>query len=90
MLGEIDAPTLGGLLEGEGFQCRACKAENSGVELQTTYCYGALFLKELGAMNIGVNHAIKQDAELKAGGGRGNVQMEPKRIMELDDLFSRK
>ena len=76
MIGEIDAPSLGGLLEGEGFRCRACASKNSGLELQTTYCYGALFLKELGAMNISVKHEVSRDEE-----------QEGKRMMALEDAL---
>lgn len=82
-LGEIDAPSLGGLLDGIGFRCRACKTENSGLELQTTYCYG-LFLKELGAMNIVVRHEVAKDDEPSKA-----VEHDRRgRIAELDDLVA--
>lgn len=57
-MGEIHAPSLGGIVKGEGFTCRACGAANDAVELQTTYCYSGLLVKELAAMRIGIKHEI--------------------------------
>lgn len=67
-LGEIQAPSLGGMLQGVGFTCRACAAQNSGLEFTTTYCL-MLLTKELGAMNIGIKHEVqpKSEHEVQAG-----------------------
>ena len=58
-MGEISTPTLAGLVSGEGHTCRACGESNKAAELDTTYCYAGLLLKELAAMNIGVCHEIE-------------------------------
>lgn len=57
-MGEIHVPSLGGIVKGDGFTCRACGAQNNAVELQTTYCYGGLLKNELAAMGIGVKHEL--------------------------------
>ena len=58
IMGEILCPTLGGLLEGDGYTCRVCQATNSGLEIQTTYCYSGLLVKELASMGIAIQHKI--------------------------------
>ena len=78
-MGEIQTPTLGGLVEGEGYMCRACKTQNQSVSLDTTYCYSGLLVKELAAMGIGVTHHI---------GGKDVIvpHQAKQRISNLDDL----
>ena len=77
-MGEISTPTLGGLVDGEGYLCRACKVKNQSVSMDTTYCYSGLLVKELAAMGIGVTHHI----------GGTEVQHPKKRIPTMfDDLM---
>lgn len=85
-------------MDGVGFKCRACSAENSGLEFTTTYCL-MLLTKELGAMNIGIKHQVVGEAsgvavDLKPENAdfAADVTMadgpEPKkRVATLDDVF---
>ena len=58
-MGEISTPTLAGVAQGEGYACRACGETNKASEIDTTYCYAGLLVKELAAMNIRVQHHVK-------------------------------
>ena len=57
-MGDTSTPSLGSLMQGDGYECRACGAKNDAVELQTTYCYSGLLVKELAAMGIAVEHKL--------------------------------
>lgn len=59
IMGEVSVPSLAGLVRGDTFVCRACAAKNSAVSLDTTWCYSGLLVKEMAAMNIGVEHHVK-------------------------------
>ena len=56
-MGEVITPTLGALSKGSGYMCRACSGSQVS-EIDTTYCYSSLLVKELAAMNIRVQHHI--------------------------------
>jgi DNA-directed RNA polymerase beta subunit len=56
-MGEVITPTLGALSKGSGYTCRACSG-SAVAEIDTTYCYSSLLVKELAAMNIRVQHHI--------------------------------
>ena len=57
VMGECVYPSLGGILEGDKITCRGCGNEQI-VSMETTYCYSGLLVKELAAMNIGVEHGM--------------------------------
>jgi len=65
IMGEISTPSLAGLVREEGYFCRACESENTAVSMDTTWCYSGLLVKELQAMNIGIEHHIGK----RIGGG---------------------
>ena len=88
-LGEVQAPSLGGMLEGVGFKCRACTAENSGLEFTTTYCL-MLLTKELGAMNIGIKHEVQASVAADSRETKPRAEAAPKRVVSLDDVFGMK
>jgi DNA-directed RNA polymerase beta subunit len=58
LMGEVAIPSLAGLVKGDGYLCRACKAANKAISIDTTWCYSGLLIKELAAMNIGVEHHV--------------------------------
>ena len=62
-MGEISTPSLAGLVREEGYFCRACQSENTAVSMETTWCYSGLLVKELQAMNIGIEHRIGKKVE---------------------------